>query len=67
MSEGGVGAGVTVGGAEAAGEQVGQPLPTRGQELWAARRWAGQGKQKRAEINTGAGRKIVPREENKEH
>lgn len=37
VSEGGVGAGVAVGGAEAAGAQVGQPLHTRRQQLCAAR------------------------------
>lgn len=37
VSEGGVGAGVTVCGAEAAGAQVGQPLHTRRQKLCAAR------------------------------
>lgn len=36
VSEGGVGAGVAVGGAEAAGGQVGHPLHTRRQKLCAA-------------------------------
>lgn len=58
VSEGGVGAGVTVGGAEAAGAQTGQPVHTRRQKLCAARsQGQGQGKQKRrTEINTGAGK-----------
>lgn len=42
VSEGGVGAGVAVGGAEAAGAQVGQPLHTRRQKLCAAQN-TGQG------------------------
>lgn len=57
VSEGGVGAGVAVGGAEAAGAQVGQPVHTRRQQLCAARsrgrtRWK---QKRRTEINTGAG------------
>lgn len=42
VSEGGVGAGVAVGGAEAAGAQEVQPLHTRRQQLCAAGR-QGQG------------------------
>lgn len=56
VSEGGVGTGVAVGGAEAAGAQVRQPLHTRRQKLCAARIGQGEGKQKRTEINTGAGK-----------
>lgn len=57
VSERGVGAGVAVGGAEAAGAQVGQPVHTRRQQLCAARsrgrtRWK---QKRRTEINTGAG------------
>ena len=56
VSEWGVGAGVAVGGAEAAGAQEG-PLHTRRQQLCAARTGgrAGWRQKRRAEINTGAG------------
>lgn len=63
VSEWGVGAGVAVGGAEAAGAQEG-PLHTRRQQLCAARTRgrAGWRQKRRAEINTGAGTAaIVPR------
>lgn len=53
MSEGGVGAGVSAGGAEAAGAQAGQAVHTRRQELCAAR--AGGRQKRRTEINTGTG------------
>lgn len=49
VSEGGVGAGVAVCGAEAAGAQVGQPLHTRRQQLWAARRRGGRDGNRREE------------------
>lgn len=57
VSEGGVGAGVAVGGAEAAGAQGGQPVHTRRQQLCAeGGRGRARWKQKRrTEINTGAG------------
>lgn len=57
VSEGGVGAGVAVGGAEAAGAQEVQPLHTRRQQLCAAggRGRAGRKQKRRAEINTGTG------------
>ena len=56
VSEWGVGAGVAVGGAEAAGAQE-EPLHTRRQQLCAARTGgrAGWRQKRRAEINTGAG------------
>jgi hypothetical protein len=44
VSEGGVGAGVAVGGAEAAGAQVGPPVHTRRQKLCAARSQRGKGR-----------------------
>lgn len=60
VSEGGVGTGVAVGGAEAAGAQGGPPVHTRRQKLCAAagNQPMGQGEvetEKKEEINTGAG------------
>lgn len=57
VSEGGVGAGVAVGGAEAAGARVGPPLHTRRQQLWAREAGRGGRRQKRrTEINAGRDR-----------
>lgn len=63
VSEGGVGAGVAVGGAEAAGAQVGQPLHTRRQQLWAAGRRGGRGGNRREEqkLTQEQGPGFVPR------
>lgn len=60
VSEGGVGTGVVVGGAEAAGAQGGPPVHTRRQELCAAgNQPTGRGEvetEKKKEIKTGAGK-----------
>lgn len=53
VSEGGVGAGVAVGGAEAAGAQGGQPVHTGGQQL--CRGGAGRRRQEKSGEEQGAG------------